>query len=91
MDVKRSKRKSSTELARQQSSQRENLLEKKKTPVAVRYSKRSAIKNYFVRYIEFLNSPCIIFYYDTVIHSTYINIYNLENKQFGYLYVYNLD
>jgi hypothetical protein len=28
--------------------------------------KRRAIKNYFFMLSEFLNSPCIIFYYDTV-------------------------
>ncbi len=66
IDIKRSKRKNSTEFTHQQSSQIENLIEKKKTQV-VRYSNRNALTNYFVRYIEFLNSPCVIFYYDTVI------------------------
>ncbi len=32
----------------------------------IRKPKKNAVKNYFSLYLEFLNSPCIIFYYDTV-------------------------
>jgi hypothetical protein len=75
IDVIKSKRKGSLNLPRKNSSQKENIIEKKKNPM-VRHSKRNAINKYFLRYIDFLNSPCIIFYYDTVIN----NVFNLEKK-----------
>ncbi len=54
IDVKISRKKSIPELT-----------EEKKIR-SVHNSKRKAIQNYFQLYIEFLKTPCIIFYYDTV-------------------------